>query len=279
MSERKKTSGDFSWEDKNKTDSDHNAEFKLSNSDTEWDDQETNFGESASLIGSINQCGSVKHSHSNKAQLDLVTDGDHDVITSGNPHNVSKSDVGLANVTNDAQLVKADNDFPNFSDRGMAHGDDLLIVEDSQATGAKKRLKTVNLGAGIGMQLVAKATLTNTHAGVTALINNPSSGLLCVTDILVQVTSAFDAAAVLNVGDGDNRDRFISVDLTVTGLYGLNRKDLGVSLWDSVNGSPMKYLYTAADSVDSEITNSPTTGQVVVWLFGAWLGFIQKEQV
>jgi len=40
------------------------------------------------------------HTHANSAQLDLVSDGDHDVVTSGNPHSVSKSDVGLANVPN-----------------------------------------------------------------------------------------------------------------------------------------------------------------------------------
>ena len=38
----------------------------------------------------------VRHSHANKAQLDLVTDGDHDVIVAGNPHNVTLSDVGGA---------------------------------------------------------------------------------------------------------------------------------------------------------------------------------------
>lgn len=40
------------------------------------------------------------HEHSNKTELDKVTDGDHDVISSGNPHSVSKSDVGLGNVPN-----------------------------------------------------------------------------------------------------------------------------------------------------------------------------------
>ena len=40
------------------------------------------------------------HEHSNKTEIDKVTDGDHDVVSSGNPHSVSKSDVGLGNVPN-----------------------------------------------------------------------------------------------------------------------------------------------------------------------------------
>lgn len=39
------------------------------------------------------------HLHANKAQIDLVTDGDHDVRTD-NPHTVSKTQMGLGNVEN-----------------------------------------------------------------------------------------------------------------------------------------------------------------------------------
>lgn len=49
---------------------------------------------------------SKEHTHSNKSELDLVTDGEHDVRTD-NPHGVTKTQVGLSNVLNDAQL-KAD---------------------------------------------------------------------------------------------------------------------------------------------------------------------------
>lgn len=40
---------------------------------------------------------SESHSHTNKTQLDLLTDGDHDVRTD-NPHSVTKAQVGLTNV-------------------------------------------------------------------------------------------------------------------------------------------------------------------------------------
>jgi len=42
---------------------------------------------------------SKEHEHSNKAELDKVTDGDHDVISSGNPHNVAIDELDLASGT------------------------------------------------------------------------------------------------------------------------------------------------------------------------------------
>ncbi|MEE8484223.1 MAG: hypothetical protein V3S46_06455, partial [Nitrospinota bacterium] len=47
----------------------------------------------------IDDAVTKKHSHSNQTQLDLVTDGDHDVRTD-NPHSVTKSQVSLGNVEN-----------------------------------------------------------------------------------------------------------------------------------------------------------------------------------
>ena len=55
------------------------------------------------------------HSHSNKSELDLVSDGDHDVRID-NPHSVTKTQVGLGNVDNKSEEtiiadVKADADI------------------------------------------------------------------------------------------------------------------------------------------------------------------------
>jgi len=43
---------------------------------------------------------SDKHTHDNSAEIALISDGDHDVISSGNPHSVTKSEVSLSNVPN-----------------------------------------------------------------------------------------------------------------------------------------------------------------------------------
>lgn len=45
---------------------------------------------------------------------------------------------GLPNVTNDAQLKRAANDFSSFAHKSNPIGSDILLAEDSEASGAKK---------------------------------------------------------------------------------------------------------------------------------------------
>ena len=61
----------------------------------------------SALKTAYDSCVTKKHTHSNKTELDKVTDGDHDVISSGNPHSVTKSEIGLSNVTNNEQIPLA----------------------------------------------------------------------------------------------------------------------------------------------------------------------------
>lgn len=67
--------------------------------------------ESTYVHGDIATNTSARHSHDNKAQLDLVSDGDHDVRTD-NPHSVTKAQVGLSSVQNidttDANNINTD---------------------------------------------------------------------------------------------------------------------------------------------------------------------------
>jgi hypothetical protein len=93
-------------------------------------------------IGAHSQISGVgaddHHAHANKAQIDLVTDGDHDV-RADNPHGVTGSQVGLGNVTNDAQLKRAAADFATFAIKATPVGADLVLLEDSEAAGVKKK--------------------------------------------------------------------------------------------------------------------------------------------
>lgn len=77
------------------------------------------------------------HEHSNKTELDKVTDGDHDVRTD-NPHSTTKTHIGLPNVTNHAQLKRDANDFSGFPAKAIPVNTDILLIEDSAAAGAKK---------------------------------------------------------------------------------------------------------------------------------------------
>lgn len=64
------------------------------------------------------------------------------------PTGITKTDVGLSNVTNDAQLKRVANDFSSFTEKTTLVADDVFIIEDSEDTGAKKFVKKSNLGAG-----------------------------------------------------------------------------------------------------------------------------------
>jgi hypothetical protein len=51
------------------------------------------------------------------------------------------SQVGLGSVTNDAQLKRSANDFSTFTEKTIPVGADLMLVEDSAASGAKKKVQ------------------------------------------------------------------------------------------------------------------------------------------
>ena len=79
----------------------------------------------------------ARHTHSNKSELDLVTDGDHDIRTD-DPHNVTSTQVGLGNVTNDAQLKRSAGDFSTFLNKTIPLVNDVVLIEDSADSNNKK---------------------------------------------------------------------------------------------------------------------------------------------
>jgi len=92
-----------------------------------------------------------------KSDSDIAAAIAHASVTSGNPHNVTKSDVGLGNVTNDAQVAKsigtAKGDLILFTASGtpvrLAVGSNgqVLLVDSTEETGVK--WGEVAAGAGL----------------------------------------------------------------------------------------------------------------------------------
>ena len=60
-----------------------------------------------------------------------------------NPHNVTAEQLGLDNVTNDAQLTRLDGDFSLFSPKSELNPNDVILIEDSESSGQKK---TITIG-------------------------------------------------------------------------------------------------------------------------------------
>lgn len=72
---------------------------------------------------------------------DVSVDGaslDSHIANTSNPHSVTKTQVGLSNVTNDAQLKRSANDFSSFTQKTTPAPADLVLIEDSAASGVKK---------------------------------------------------------------------------------------------------------------------------------------------
>ena len=75
----------------------------------------------------------------------------HRAAVIGNPHAVTKSEVGLGNVTDDAQLKRESGDINSFAEKTSLAGDDVILIEDSEdaatPTYSKKKAKLSSLVA------------------------------------------------------------------------------------------------------------------------------------
>jgi len=86
------------------------------------------------------------HTHSNKTQLDLITDGAHDTRTD-NPHLTTKSQIGLGNVTNDAQVKRRTSTTDGYIPTWASSTGDYLDVGypiENTLTGSPSNLTTAN---------------------------------------------------------------------------------------------------------------------------------------
>ncbi len=76
------------------------------------------------------------------------TNWDNHLSSTSNPHAVTKAQVGLGNVTNDAQLKRAAGDFGSFAEKTSPAGADLVLIEDSANSFNKKKVQIANLSGG-----------------------------------------------------------------------------------------------------------------------------------
>jgi hypothetical protein len=89
------------------------------------------------------------------------------ISSTSNPHNTTASQVGLGNVTNDAQLKRAANDFTTFTEKSTPADADVTLIEDSAASYAKKKLTWSNIKATLKTYFDSLyATLSHTHTNM-----------------------------------------------------------------------------------------------------------------
>ena len=81
---------------------------------------------------------------------------------------LASSDVGLGNVTNDAQLKRSANDWTDFTAKASPSDDDVLLIEDSENSGAKKRVTIANVKTAGSETKALRITLEGAISGLTA---------------------------------------------------------------------------------------------------------------
>lgn len=99
---------------------------------------------------------------------DIGQDGsilDSHVDSTSNPHNVTKNQIGLGDVTNDAQLKRSDNDFTGFTEDTDPDSADLVLVERS-SDGAKRKVQLGNFPSQDNDQLNSASIYTAAQAEI-----------------------------------------------------------------------------------------------------------------
>lgn len=97
--------------------------------------------------------------------------------STSNPHGVTKTQVGLSAVSNDAQLKRAAADFATFTAKTTPVAADLFLIEDSAAAGAKAKVALSDLATALaasvpGTILQTVRTESATFATINAQIPN-----------------------------------------------------------------------------------------------------------
>lgn len=103
------------------------------------------------------------------------------------PTGITATDVGLGSVTNDAQLKRAAGDLNTFTQKVAPEAADILVIEDSSASYAKKKVLASTFGVGSPGQFLrnftAKTNLTvGQPVGVTSLVNSYVSASMLSTN-------------------------------------------------------------------------------------------------
>lgn len=202
--------------------------------------------------------GNIPHQDLNGAGTNTHTQIDSHLGSSANPHSVTKTQVGLGNVTDDAQLKRAANDISTFTEKTTPVAADLLLIEDSADTGNKKRIQVGNLPSGGGE--------TNTGANVGTGQGNVFRDKTGVTlnfkklqaGTNVTITDNADEVVIAASGGGGNfdeaefaiREHFPAnnLDLDELGSYGWRKGTSGSGSdvrYSSVPGHPGVILAAA----------------------------------
>jgi len=110
----------------------------------------------AGRIVKINNASGIVEQGTN-TDTDVATAVAHSGLTN-NPHAVTKAQISLTNVTDDAQLKRAAGDINTFDEKTEPIADDLLLAEDSADSNNKKKVKMKYFLGGLINQVLTSGT-------------------------------------------------------------------------------------------------------------------------
>ena len=213
---------------------------------------------------------------------DIESNNSHRTTVTGNPHSVTASEVGLGNVTNNAQLTRGANDFATFDLKNLANKADVICIEDSADSGNKKEMNLQGVFAGGGIPFVIRNKFDYSEGtGTHTVLSFPSGGFL-ITDIWVRIVTAFNGTdVVIEIGDDSDQDGFCggNIDPATADVYLEEHDERGAYLYDSVNGHDRDKIYLSADTVDLEAsaTSWGSAGEAYIYIMGVLLGSINDD--
>jgi hypothetical protein len=168
-----------------------------------------------------------------------------------NPHAVTKSQVGLGSVTNDAQLKRGDGDFDTFGEKLLPVSGDLLLIEDSESSLTKKKLTFGNLESSL--------SLTSSQVGLGSVTNDAqlkrSAGDFLTFDEKTDPVIA-DVVLIEDSEDSDSK-KYASVE----SILALSPSTLWVSVSTSQTAQ-VNYGYVISGSASQVELLLPATSSV-----------------
>lgn len=178
-----------------------------------------NGGANAVTAAQVKQAVTDDHTHSNKTELDKLTDGDHDVRTD-NPHGVTKAQVGLTNVDDKSEAtiitdVKADSDVADAISKKHTQGTDTTLgnmVADVNMNSHKLTGLSIPSSTGESVRTTTKITESNLESAIDNIITTVSFTDYSVSSTIVG-WSSFITKKIMYA-------RFGKMVLVVVDLYG-----------------------------------------------------------
>lgn len=212
---------------------------------------------------------------------------DSHLASTANPHSVTKSQVSLGNVTDDAQLTRAASDFNGFASKGTPVAADIVLIEDSADSFNKKKITLTDLlGGGIGgsitdSQIAFGAATANEIEGSAEVTYDTTTGVLSLsksqnsyTTLKVEnTTDGTGAASRLSIlGNGVGKDiQLIYFSDAFTGSedkfagYGTlttGSTTTGMGFWSANASAIMRWNIGSDENVDEQMRLDQTRLQL-----------------